>query len=106
MDLGIVSAITMVAVSFAAAGVWSAIRRRQKQKQAQLERHSVTPDQLNHALAQEPRLPLFDLREPVDVLADSEMIPGAWRICPYRVLENPWLLPRERPVVLLRESQR
>jgi rhodanese-related sulfurtransferase len=87
-------------VSFAAAGVWQAIRSRQRQKQAELEQHSITPDQLNQALANEPKLPLFDLREPVDLLANSEMIPGARRVCPYRVLENPWLLPREKPAVI------
>ena len=77
MDLSIVLAVTTVLVSFAAAGVWEAISSRQRQKQARLEQHSITPDQLNQALAREPQLPLFDLREPVDVLADSEMIPGA-----------------------------
>ncbi len=100
MNMEITLAIVMVLVSFAAAGIWSALRSRQKRKEAEFERHSITPDQLSQALAREPQLPVFDLREPLEILADSEIIPGAWRICPYRVLENPWLLPRERPAVI------
>jgi hypothetical protein len=45
MDLSAVLAITTAVVSFAAAGVWAAIRSRQTQKQAELEQHSITPDQ-------------------------------------------------------------
>jgi rhodanese-related sulfurtransferase len=43
---------------------------------------------------------LFDLREPLEVLADSEIIPGAKRICPHKVLENPWLIPRDKAAVI------
>jgi rhodanese-related sulfurtransferase len=99
-DVQIVFAAMMVVVSFAGVGAWSSITSRQKQKEDELERHCITPDQLSQALARDPNLPLFDLREPLDVLVNSEMIPGAWRMCPHRVLENPWLLPRKKPAVI------
>jgi rhodanese-related sulfurtransferase len=100
MNLQIVSLVAMGVVSFAAAGIWLAIRSRKRQHQAELERHSMTPEQLSQALVCEPQLPVFDLREPLDIRSNSELIPGAWRICPHRVLENPWLLPRKKQAVI------
>jgi len=38
---------------------------------------------------------VFDVRQPLDLLANSELIPGAKRIPPKEVLENPTLIPRE-----------
>jgi rhodanese-related sulfurtransferase len=35
----------------------------------------------------------------LEVLADSET-PGARRICPHKVLENPWLIPRDKAAVV------
>jgi hypothetical protein len=50
-------------------------------------------EQLSRVLEREPQLSLFDLRQPLEVLADSEMIPGSRRICPHKVMENPWIIP-------------
>ena len=100
MNLEMALAMAMVGVSSAAAGIWSAIRSRKREHEAELERHTITPEQLSEALACGPRIPVFDLREPLDILADSEVIPDAWRVCPYRVLENPWLLPMKKPAVI------
>jgi rhodanese-related sulfurtransferase len=40
------------------------------------------------------------VRQPLDVLAYSEMIPGAKRIAPKEVLKNPSVFPREQDVVI------
>jgi rhodanese-related sulfurtransferase len=100
INLESIIVITLAVGCVAAAGVWFLIDRRARQRKAELERHSITPEQLSQALAGEPRLPIFDLREPLDILSNSEVIPGAWRICPHRVLENPWLLPRSKAAVI------
>jgi rhodanese-related sulfurtransferase len=76
------------------------IRNRQRRREAEFAQHSITPEQLSEALAKRPRLPLFDLREPLDVVANSEIIPGATRISPYKVLENPWLIPKEKEAII------
>jgi rhodanese-related sulfurtransferase len=104
MNLQIVSEMAIMVVSFAAAAVWSVIRGRQKRREEELERHTITPEQLSWALEREPQLLLFDLRQPLEVLADSEIIPGARRIYPHKVLENPWLIPRDKPAVVYRTS--
>ena len=43
---------------------------------------------------------LFDVRQPLDLLAYPEIIPGARRIPPGEVLENPSLISREKDTVV------
>jgi len=43
---------------------------------------------------------LFDVRQPLDLLASYEIIPGAKRILPREVLENPSLIPREKDSIV------
>ena len=43
---------------------------------------------------------LFDVRQPLDVLAYPELIPGAKRIPPEEVLKTPSLLPRDEDIVV------
>ena len=96
----IVLAMAIAIACVAMVSRWLMLRNRQRRRQAEFARHSITPEQLSHALAKGPRLPLFDLREPLDVVANSEIIPGATRISPYKVLENPWLIPKEKEAII------
>jgi hypothetical protein len=100
MNWEIVLAITIAIACVAMASRWFMLRNRRKLREAEFAQHSITPEQLSEALAKRPRLPLFDLREPLDVVANSEVIPGATRISPYKVLENPWLIPKEKEAVI------
>jgi rhodanese-related sulfurtransferase len=43
---------------------------------------------------------LFDVRQPLDLLADSEIIVGATRIPPKELLQNPSLIPKDRESVV------
>jgi rhodanese-related sulfurtransferase len=43
---------------------------------------------------------LFDVRQPLDLLAYPELIPGAKRIPPEEVLKTPSLLPRDEDIVV------
>jgi rhodanese-related sulfurtransferase len=100
MYLEIVLAITIAIACVAMASRWFVLRNRRRRREAEFAQHSITPEQLSQALAQRPRLPLFDLREPLDVVTDSEIIPGATMISPYKVLENPWLIPKEKEAII------
>ena len=64
-----------------------------------MEQHSITPDELHTLLASTQEVLVFDVRLPLDLLADSEIIPGAKRIPPKEILENPSLIPKERDSV-------
>lgn len=65
-----------------------------------LERHSITPEDLNHLLASHHDLALFDVRLPLDFLANSVVIPGAKRAAPEEVMANPALIPRDRDTIV------
>ena len=73
---------------------------RRMKDQRELVRHSITPENLHALLSSNPEVLLFDIRQPLDLLADAEIIPGAKRIPPKELLENPSLIPRERDSVV------
>ena len=69
-------------------------------RQRRLEQHMIEVDALHRLLEQEPGLVLLDVRQPLDLLAHSEMIPGAKRIPPKEVLANPELIPKDREAIV------
>jgi len=68
--------------------------------QREMEQHSITPEALHALLAAHQEVLLFDVRQPLDLLAHTEIIPGAKRIPPKEVLENPALIPKEKDSVV------
>jgi hypothetical protein len=65
-----------------------------------MEEHSITPDALPALLASNEEVLLFEVRQPLDLLADPEIIVGAKRIPPKYLLENPTLFPGEKHLVV------
>jgi rhodanese-related sulfurtransferase len=65
-----------------------------------MEQHSITPEALHTLLASNQEVLLLDVRQPLDLLANSEIIPGAKRIPPKEVLERPSLIPKEKDSVV------
>ncbi len=63
---------------------------------AETELHSA----LHTLLASSQEILLFGVRQPLDLLADSEIIVGATRIPPREPLENPLLIPKDRDSVV------
>ncbi len=66
----------------------------------EMELHSIAPEALHALLASNQEVLLYDVRLPLDLLADSEIIPGAARIAPQELLENPLLIPREKDSIV------
>jgi rhodanese-related sulfurtransferase len=66
----------------------------------EMERHSISPPDLHALLASNEDVVFFDVRLPLDLLADSEIIPGAQRLAPHEVRQNPSLIPKERESVI------
>jgi rhodanese-related sulfurtransferase len=54
-----------------------------------LEEHSITPEALHAMMVSHQPVNLFDVRQPLDLLVDSEIIPGAKRIAPKEIIQNP-----------------
>lgn len=76
--------------------IW--IRRTSERRE--MEQHSITPEALHALLAANREVLVFDVRLPLDLLASYEIIPGAKRIPPREVLENPSLIPKEKDSVV------
>jgi len=65
-----------------------------------IEQHRVTPETLSDLINSGENIFLLDVRQPLDLLAHSEMIPGAKRIPPKELLENASLIPKEKDAVV------
>ena len=90
---GLIAAIiaTLVLIGF-----W--IKRRKARRE--LEEHSITPEALHTLLTSHQDVLIFDVRQPLHLLAESEIIPGATRLAPKEVIENPSLIPKEKDSVV------
>jgi|ERR1700722_8518521 rhodanese-related sulfurtransferase len=92
LALGVVCVAVMGGTIF----VWN---KRTKDRN-ELELHSISPEQLQSLLASKQDVLLLDVRQPLDLLAYSEIIPGAQRIPPKEVLEGTATIPKEREAVV------
>ena len=93
--------LTLIAICFAAALLSLVFfRKKRVRDQRELEQHSITAEQLHSLLASNQQVLVFDVREPLDLLAYPVIIPGAQRIAPAAVLEKPSLVPSEKDVVV------
>jgi rhodanese-related sulfurtransferase len=66
----------------------------------EIERLSITPDALHQLLASRQNVLVLDARQPLDLLADSEIIEGAQRISPQDAMDNPGLIPADKELVV------
>jgi len=85
-----------VLVLLALAIVWARRRRTGRD----IERHSVTAETLHRLMASNQETLVFDVRQPLDLLAYPEIIPGAQRIPPNDVLKTPGTIPKDKDAVV------
>jgi len=93
---------TLSAIGVAALVMSLVIVRRMKRlrDQREMEQHSITAEELHVLLASNQEVLLFDVRQPLDLLAYPEIIPKAQRVAPSEVLENPSRIPKEKDAVV------
>lgn len=75
-------------------------RVRQRKASSELEQHSISAQELHDLIGSGQEALLFDVRQPLDLLANPEQIPGAQRISPQEVIEKPSLIPGDKDVVV------
>jgi rhodanese-related sulfurtransferase len=80
--------------------VFGVFRMRQLRRRRDLEEHSIEPEALHELLATNKEVLIFDVRQPLDLLAHSEIIPGSTRVPPKDVLEQASLIPKEKDSVI------
>jgi rhodanese-related sulfurtransferase len=76
------------------------VRVKRNRAQRELERYSIEPAALHALLAANQDVLVMDVRQPLDLLASPEIIPGAKRIAPKEVLEQASLIPKDRDTVI------
>jgi rhodanese-related sulfurtransferase len=76
------------------------LRMKRLRDQREIEQHSITVDDLHSLLNSHQGTLLFDVRQPLDLLANPEIIPGSQRLTPADVLKKPSLIPREKDVIV------
>lgn len=78
----------------------TAVLTKRRGDRREMERYSITPEALHAKLASKQEVLLVDVRQPLDLLGDSVIIPGAKWIAPEEVRANPSLLPKESDLVV------
>jgi rhodanese-related sulfurtransferase len=91
---------TVAVVAVVVVGVFLIVRVKRQSDQRELERHSITAEELHALLASDPEVLVFDVRQPLDLLAYPELILRAQRIAPNEILEKPALIPKDKDVVV------
>ena len=92
--------LILVAIGIAIACVAVLLSVKRARNQTELERHSLSAEQLESLMASGQKVYLFDVRQPLDLLAYPELIPSAQRIPPEEVLKTPSLLPQDEDIVV------
>jgi rhodanese-related sulfurtransferase len=80
--------------------IFGLIRMKQVRDRRELEEYSIEPEALHSLLEKDKEVLVFDVRQPLDLLAHSEIIPGSKRIPPKEVLEQASLIPKEKDSVI------
>jgi rhodanese-related sulfurtransferase len=90
--------IGIVAAAFLAGGLlW---RQRRQRNRELLAAHSIEAEELHRVLTSKDKPRIFDVRQPLDLLAYSEIIPGSERITPKEIIANPALIPHDEDAVV------
>jgi rhodanese-related sulfurtransferase len=75
-------------------------RIKRARERRELEHYFIGPEALYERLTVKENIRVFDVRLPLDLLAYSEVIPGATRVPPKEVMANPSLIPKEEDAVV------
>lgn len=92
--------LTVIICCVAALALLIFLRTKRTRDRDDLEQHTITAAELHSMLASNQDVLLFDVRQPLDLLAYPEIIPSARRIPPDEVLANPSLIPKEKDAVV------
>ncbi len=90
--------VVLVILAILTAAWWN---RRDRNRRL-LEAHTILPEDLHRVLSRNEgrKLRVYDVRQPLDLLAHSEIIPGSERITPREIRANPSLIPADEDVVV------
>ena len=76
------------------------VRLRRLKERSEMEAYSIEPEELHDLMEAKKDVLVFDVRLPLDLLAYSEIIPGAKRVPPKDVIEQASVIPKEKDSVI------
>ena len=82
------------------AGVFAAVMVKRARDRRELERYTITAEKLHARLLSDRNVLVVDVRQPLDLLGDSVIIPGAKWFAPQALLDDPSLIPWGKDVVV------
>jgi rhodanese-related sulfurtransferase len=80
--------------------IFGIVRMSKMRRHRELEKYSIEPEALHELMATNKNIVVFDVRQPLDLLAHSEIIPGAKRLPPKEVIEQAASIPKDEDSVL------
>jgi rhodanese-related sulfurtransferase len=92
--------LTAIGVAVAVLSLPLVLWMKRIRDQREMEQHSISVEDLHSLLTSDQEVLLFDVRQPLNLLANPEIIPGAQRLTPTEVLERQSLIPREKDAVV------
>jgi rhodanese-related sulfurtransferase len=92
--------LTLIGVVVVAISITTVLWKKRRDQRSMMEQHAIDPEELYSLLGSHQDVALFDVRQPLDLLAHSEIIPGARRIPPADVLASPSLIPKDKEAIV------
>jgi rhodanese-related sulfurtransferase len=92
--------LVLTIIAIAIWGWLAVIWTRRIRARREIERLSITPEALHDLIVANHDVLILDARQPLDLLADSEIIEGSQRISPQEAIENPALIPTGKEMVV------
>jgi rhodanese-related sulfurtransferase len=77
-------------------GIFATLWLKAERERREIELHSIEPEDLYALMNSKPDVMLFDVRQPLDLLAEAEMIPGARRVPPKEIKQVSVTFPKDR----------
>ena len=81
---------------FVMVGIFTVLWLKAEKERREIERHSIEPEDLYALMSSKRDVLLFDVRQPLDLLAEAEMIPGARRVPPKEIEQVSVSVPKDR----------
>jgi rhodanese-related sulfurtransferase len=92
--------LTLIVIAIVIWGLLALIWIRRIKERREFERISISPEALHALMIAQKDVLVLDARQPLDLLADSEIIAGAQRISPQDALDNPAIIPADKELVV------
>jgi rhodanese-related sulfurtransferase len=92
--------MTFALTAICIAVLFAAVLMKRIRDRREFERHTITPEALHSLLASDRDVAIFDVRQPLDLLGDSVIIPGAKWFAPQQVLDDPSLISENRDLIV------